>query len=525
MQLRPSTLRALRLALALAVLASIAQLPSAHADTHIVSSNAKNDGQRWNIGKQETFCGQWKASAGFTMMANVNMADTTVTPIMMNFSSGAQGGTGSADQFQWWMLNATWTTDYANAANHVIVQFSDVNDTGYFFGHKAITLTVGTYAHHALTCNFSGTGSPPSPANTCTWYVNGVANGTAWTETFGQALIGSIASCANDMYIAAHLKNGGTIVDYSDFDGADFRTYSRALSADEINQIYKLKGRDLIRRGLRSRYTFWTDGKNTGPLATNTKWYFTDATQSTGYTENSTDTANKTETNAGNLKKMTVALGASVATPSVTNTTTSAEKWFFRAFASPSLASQSVASGTVTFRAAPVESNAGLNHFMKWYCYVLRAGSNVATIAGPADEATESATSTTSAGREHAVSFSAFDLQDGDQIVVEMWSGGTAGATTGYTHQPQYGGTTDITEGTTNASPASNVEFTTPIFVLNTAATAEKSAGAASLPTITTTKVLSGTHRKVMRIDLQRVFEPAKNEDIELAEPRGKVAA
>lgn len=468
--------------------------------THIVAEATKDDGQRWNIGKLGRFGSQWKASPGFTLMAWIKMADTTVTPILGNFSTGAQGATGAANQFFWWMLNTTWTSDYANLANHVIVQFSDTNDSGFFFGHKGITISTGTWYHHVLTVDIHGTGSPVTPAHSVKWYVNGVLDATAWTETFGEVAVAGLFDYVNDLYIGAHRKNAGAIVDYSTYDGEDFRVYQRALTAGEVLTIYKLRGRDTVRNGLILRLPFWHDGKNVAPRVANTKWYFTDITESTGYTEKSTDTANKTETNAGNLKKMMSAQGSGLVSPSITNTTTSAEKWFFRAFVSPLLAAQTVSAGTVTFRCAPIESNASLNHFMKWYAYVLRAGANVATIAGPADEATESATSSTSAGREHAVSYSSFALQENDQIVVEMWSGGTSAAVTGFTHQPKYGGATEITEGVTNASPASNVEFTTPIITLPTAtaAVAEHSAGAASNPTILATKLLSGIRRKVM---------------------------
>src|SRR5512134_3439152 len=113
--------------------------------------------------------------------------------------------------------------------------------------------------------------------------------------------------------------------------------------------------------------------------------YYLRPTQiSTGYTEKSTDTANKTASDAGNLLSLLGTKGAAVALPaSITNTTTSAEYWFHRAYATPELAAQTINAGTWSVRMAPQESTGNLTHFARYFCYVLRAGANVATIFGP----------------------------------------------------------------------------------------------------------------------------------------------
>ncbi len=471
-------------------LAALMLSVTGRAATVITAEVGKDDGGYWDIGTQGSLGSDLQSTNGKAFGAWIRTHDVTISPVVLNWFS-----VGMPNWDNVWQLNSYWTVDYGPNTGYVLLRFSGTDGQGWIM-YQNVGATVnfndGAYHHHFVSWTGFSSGKPTG----LVYYIDGQAL-SSWTDVSDSpAFTGTSSDFTQSLYIASTAKtSSNTPTDMSTLDIEDLRIYTRGLSADEVKQIYKMRGRDMIRRGLLSRYPFWTDGKNLGASATNTKWYFTNTTQSSGYTEKSTDTATKTETNAGNLKKMTVAKDASVTTPSITNSTNTAEKWFFRAFASPALEAQTVSAGTVTFRAAPIESNANLNHFMKWYCYVLRGGSNVATIAGPADEATESTTSSTNAGREHAVSFSSFTLQTGDQIVVEMWSGGTAANTTNYTHQPKYGGTTDITDGTTNSSPASNVEFSTPIIMKKTA-TAEHTAGG-SVPTLTTDKVLSGARRKV----------------------------
>ena len=183
-----------------------------------------------------------------------------------------------------------------------------------------------------------------------------------------------------------------------------------------------------------------------------TTFYLRDITDSTGYTEKSTDTANKTASDSGTLKRLSGTIGATaVLAPEITNTVTTEEFWFHRAFATVPLRAQSISAGTWDIRTTPLESNAGLNHFARYYCYVLRAGANNATIFAPAEEATEDST-TAYIGRIHTVSGNAVTLVSGDQIVLEVWSRGTATMTTGWTEDFDYNGSTEIADETSTIS-------------------------------------------------------------------------
>lgn len=226
-----------------------------------------NNGQRWDIGTQGTFgtSASLKSAIGWTLMGWVSTSQQSVFSMSCNHSAGAE----SNSQSLWFMLNAGYTTDYVNLANSVLINFGDSTDTGLLWIQTINSPDFndgGTY-HHAVTVIATGTAAGSNSSATIVWYVNGIPF-TSWTKKFSDGLNNLAVAWPNQVSIGAHLKSGGGQFDYSTGDYEDFRIYQRALSADEVLQIHRLKGRDTIRRNLLSRYSFFNDGRNTGPNGT-----------------------------------------------------------------------------------------------------------------------------------------------------------------------------------------------------------------------------------------------------------------
>lgn len=223
------------------------------------SNLVSGSSQRIDIGTLRNFGSLIKQAAGWTFMGWVATTQQSVFSLLANFSAGAEGAGGTANQSFWWMLNAGYTTDYVNDPTSVLLNFGDFSDTGKL---RIQTITSpdfndGTIYHHALT--FFGN----TTAATWVWYINGVpfAFATSGAPVKFDDPLGSVTDLTAALAIGAHKKASGIWFDHSTGGYEGFRVYNRALTAAEVNEVYKLKGRDNI-RGVYESWPLWTDYKS-----------------------------------------------------------------------------------------------------------------------------------------------------------------------------------------------------------------------------------------------------------------------
>jgi len=238
--------RRLNLALGL-IVALLAPVP-AHAGYALDGGNDRVD-----IGTMGSFGSSIKASAGWTMMCWVKTSQTSVSTIMASFTTGAQGAVSAANQSIWFSL-AGYTSDIANNADHVLINFGDYTDTGVLWHQElgAGTVSDNVLHHHAVSVVADGSGAGSNASKAIVWYQDGVAK-TTWTKPYSDGL-GTVANFANTLAIGAERKNGGTWFNWTDGTFADCRLYLANLSAQEIYDIYALRGRDSVTRGLHRRW-------------------------------------------------------------------------------------------------------------------------------------------------------------------------------------------------------------------------------------------------------------------------------
>lgn len=214
---------------------------------------------RIDVGTLRSLGSLIKQAAGWTFMGWVATTQQSVFSMLGNFSTGAEGIPGAGNQSLWWMLNAGYTTDYTNDATSVLLNFGDFSDTGKLRIHTISSpdFNDGNIYHHAIT--FFGNAATA----TWVWYINGVAFtfGTSAPDMKFDDALGSVTDFTNALAIGAHRKNGGVWFDHSTGGYEGFRVYNRALTAAEVNEIYKLKGRDNI-RGVYESWPLWTDYKS-----------------------------------------------------------------------------------------------------------------------------------------------------------------------------------------------------------------------------------------------------------------------
>ena len=130
-------------------------------------------------------------------------------------------------------------------------------------------------------------------------------------------------------------------------------------------------------------------------------------------------------------------------------------KSFYKAFATPPLSAQSLAAGNWTIYIGS-QADSGNVFYARFYCYVLRSGSNVATIFAPNSE-TVASSITSYVGRIHVIAGSSATILAGDKIVIEVWSVGSTWSEGTYARLAFNGVTEVDDESATNTTPASKV--------------------------------------------------------------------
>lgn len=230
---------------------------TAHAGAVLDGSN-----DRLDIGTVGTFGSSIKAAAGFSLMCWVKTSQTSVSSMLMNFTTGAEGAAGAGNQALMYNIQTGWTTDFSNDANHILFDMGDENDEGLLW-HKELTgITIGDNVlhHHAITVIATGNaGANNNSGATLTSYQDGAASGVSWTKPFSDGL-GTVRDFVNTLAIGAERKNGGTWFDWTAGTFVDCRAYLAALTANEINEIYQGKGSDSVTHALLRRWPLIDSG-------------------------------------------------------------------------------------------------------------------------------------------------------------------------------------------------------------------------------------------------------------------------
>jgi hypothetical protein len=248
-------LKAIRLALVLALLAAPVVTHAGAVVTHEVS---RDDGGYINMGPLGGFGSQVRSTSGQGYSFWLRAVDANnIIPFILNWFAY----TGMGPQYSLFMMNGTWTGDHAGLENS-LVTFGPTDNLSWAF-HKVsgVDWNDGNYHHHVLTW----TGFASNKPTGLSWYIDGVLDAGAWTD-FSDGAQSDVVDFAQDVYMGCSQKTASnTLTDFASFRVEDFRIYTRGLSADEVRQIYKMKGRDMIRRGLFARYPFWSSWINIGP--------------------------------------------------------------------------------------------------------------------------------------------------------------------------------------------------------------------------------------------------------------------
>lgn len=211
---------------------------------------------RIDIGTMGALGSSIKQAAGWSLMCWVKTSQTSVSSMIGNFTTGAEGAPGgTANQSLMFNIQTGWTSDFASDANHVLLDMGDQNDNGLLFHQELSGITIGDNVrhHHAVTVIATGNvGANNNSGATLVWYADGVAT-TLGTHQFQDGL-DQVHDFTSTLAIGAEKKNGGTYFDWTAGTFSDCRVYLVALTAVEINDIVKMNGRDSVSRGLIRRW-------------------------------------------------------------------------------------------------------------------------------------------------------------------------------------------------------------------------------------------------------------------------------
>lgn len=251
-------LKNFRIVLAIAIaMATTTAVPSeAHAGAIVTHTVGRDDGGYINAGTQGTLGSTMLSTAGKTFCFWIKTVDSGNIISMGSWFAYPSMG----PDYGLFMLNMQWTGDYFGLANSVGYYLPTDNATWFFTQATGVNFNDGAYHHHC----FAWSGLTSNKPTTKAYYIDGVVTGGSWVDQSDGVTSGT-ANWGADVWIGGTRKSSsGTGADFASFRLEDFRIYTRGLSADEVKQIYKMRGRDMIRNGLFTRYPFWSSWINTG---------------------------------------------------------------------------------------------------------------------------------------------------------------------------------------------------------------------------------------------------------------------
>jgi hypothetical protein len=236
--------------------APIVHAVPAHAGAIVTHTIGRDDGGYINTGTQGTLGSSMLSTAGKTYCFWIKTVDSGNIISMGSWFAYPTMG----PDYGLFMLNMTWTGDYAGLANSIGYYLPTDNATWFFTQATGVNFNNSAYHHHC----FAWAGLSGDKPVTKNYYIDGAVTGGSWVDQSDGAASGT-ADWGADVWIGGTRKSSpGTGADFASFRLEDFRIYTRELSTSEINQIYKMRGRDMIRRGLFIRYPFWSSWINVG---------------------------------------------------------------------------------------------------------------------------------------------------------------------------------------------------------------------------------------------------------------------
>lgn len=209
---------------------------------------------RIDVGTCGDMGSSFKAASGWSFTGWLKTTQTSVCALLATFSDGADG----ADQTSLWMFgNAGYTSDYVNSANGVLIGVDGTNDDGFVW-HQVINSpdwNDGALHHHALTVIMNG----GAGTYTIVWYVDGQSF-TGWTKPW-DLQTSTITDWTNTKSIGAGAKSPGNVwFDHCAGTFIDWRMYKKALTANEVNELYLGRGRDAVTGSLFRRWPLQDSG-------------------------------------------------------------------------------------------------------------------------------------------------------------------------------------------------------------------------------------------------------------------------
>ncbi len=192
------------------------------------------------------------------------------------------------------------------------------------------------------------------------------------------------------------------------------------------------------------------------PAISATKYYFHDTEFVGGPSDEQTSwTADVNASGYDTARNMTTTAGSSQV-----ETSTSFPLWdnygYYRVFCSPELGAQTVQAQTLTL-AVGTKASIGFHFYFGWGVYVLRSGSNVATIL--ANQTDGDTIDSSEEGRVDTGTSTEQTLSAQDRICVELWV--YVDDSVGYIGYLYYDGATDPTNQTSTSDAGSYINFAT----------------------------------------------------------------
>lgn len=230
----------------------------------IVNQVGKDFGGYVNIGTQGNLGSKMAEVQGKCYGGLVKCFDATVTPFMLTWF----GVTVMPNSYNMFMLQTKWTgIDYGPQGNCILVDVQGNAGTGWAFWRDwtgTVNFLDGNY--HRVMLNYSGFSS--GKPTMCKVWVDGVGYDMLAANDVSDP--GGLGGSCQDFTLGSYLgcdgkTNAMTPIDMATLNIEQLMIYDRALDDNELINIHKFNGAYVPRRGLRSYYPFWTDGRNIGP--------------------------------------------------------------------------------------------------------------------------------------------------------------------------------------------------------------------------------------------------------------------
>jgi hypothetical protein len=265
-------------ALVALIVASVAR--TAHAGAVLDGSNDRVD-----LGTMGVTGGQMEDADGWSISLWLKTTQVSCGGLF----AYSQNSATADGQNQWFMFPCGHNgASLVNNDDHVVIDMGDCGDTGWLWQKELANTSVndGNLHHIVLTV----IGVSVAASRVVNLYIDGALDAGAWTKTFDDAY----GVCGGNPFTdftstvpfgARKITTGCPgACEYFDFLAgtfADYRFYTRALSAAEVTELYVQRGRDSVTDDLLRRWDLQINCRE--PLANATCTEQNGPTYSTAY--------------------------------------------------------------------------------------------------------------------------------------------------------------------------------------------------------------------------------------------------